>query len=40
MSTRIKPRNFLSNIASIGINREDFYNENNVFKVYLLINKN
>ena len=40
MSTRIKPRNFLSNIASIGINREDFYNENYIFNVYLLITKN
>ena len=40
MSTRIKPRNFLSNIASVGINREDFYNENYIFNVYLLITKN
>ena len=40
MSTRIKPRNFLWNIASVGINRGDFYNENYIFNVYLLITKN
>ena len=40
MSTRIKPRNFLRNIASVGINRGDFYNENYIFNVYLLITKN
>ena len=39
-STRIRPRNFLSNIAYFGINREDFYNENFIFDVYLLITKN
>ena len=27
-TTRIKSRNFLSNIAYIGIKKEDFYNEN------------
>ena len=26
--THIKSRNFLSNIAYVGINKEDFYNEN------------
>ena len=36
----IKPTNFLSNIAYVGINREDFYNENSIFDIYLLITKN
>ena len=27
-TARIKSRNFLSNVAYVGINREDFYNEN------------
>ena len=31
---------FLSNIAYVGINKEDYYNENFVFDVYLLITKN
>ena len=39
-TTRIKSRNFLSNIAYVGINREDFYSENFIFDVYLLITKN
>ena len=39
-TTRIKSRNFLSNIPYVGINREDFYNENFIFDVYLLITKN
>ena len=39
-TTRIKSRNFLSNIAYVGINKEDFYNENFVFDVYLLVTKN
>ena len=30
----------MSNFASVGINREDFYNENFIFGVYLLITKN
>ena len=38
--TRIKSRNFLSNIAYVGINKEDFYNENFIFDVYLLVTKN
>ena len=38
--TRIKSRNFLSNIAYVGINRQDFYNENFIFDVYLLITWN
>lgn len=40
VSTKITPRNFLSNIAFVGINKEDFYNENYIFNVYLLIAKN
>ena len=39
-TTRIKSRDFLSNIAYVGINREDFYSENFIFDVYLLITKN
>ena len=39
-TTRIKSRNFLSNIAYIGINKEDYYNKNFIFDVYLLIAKN
>ena len=39
-TTRIKSRNFLSNIAYLGINKEDYYNENFLFDVYLLITKN
>ena len=38
--TRIKSRNFLSNIAYVGINKEDYYNENFVFDMYLLVTKN
>ena len=37
---RIKSRKFLPNIAYVGINIEDFYNENFIFDVYLLITKN
>ena len=40
ITTRIKSRNSLSNIAYFRINREDFYNENFIFDVYLLITKN
>ena len=39
-TTCIKSRNFLSNIASVGINKEDYYNENVVLNVYLLVTKN
>ena len=39
-TTRIKSRNFLSNISNVGINKEDFYNENFNFDIYLLVNKN
>ena len=37
--TRIKSRNFLLNMAFVGINKEDFYNENFIFDVYLLVTK-
>ena len=36
-TTRIKSRNVLSNV---GINKDDFYNENFIFDVYLLVAKN
>ena len=39
-TTSMKSRNFLSNIAYVGINREDFYHENFIFDGYLLIAKN
>ena len=39
-TTRIKSRNFLSNIAYVGINKEDYYNKNFIFDVYLLLTKN
>ena len=38
--TRIKLRNFLSNIAYLRINKEDYYNKNFIFDIYLLITKN
>ena len=37
---RIKSRNFQSNISYVGINKEDFYNENFIFDVCLLVTKN
>ena len=40
MTTRIKSRNSLSNIAYVGINKEDYYNENFIFDAYLLVTKN
>ena len=39
-TTRIKSRNFLSNIAYVGISEEDYYDKNFVFDVYLLLTKN
>ena len=36
----IKSRNFLSNIAYAGIDKEDYYNENFIFDAYLLVTKN
>ena len=38
-TTRIKSRNFLSNIAYVSINKEDYYNKNFVFDVYMLVTK-
>ena len=40
ITTRIKSRNFLSNIAYVGISKEDLYNENFIFDVYLMVTKN
>ena len=34
-TTRIKSRNFLSNIAYVGINKGDYYNKSFVFDVYI-----
>ena len=39
-TTRIKSRNFLSNIAYVGINKEDYYNKKFVSDVYLLLTRN
>ena len=39
-TTRIKSRNFLSNISHNGINRNDFYNESFILDVYVLLVKN
>ena len=39
-TTRVKSRNFLSNISYVGINKEDFYNQNFTFNIYLLMTKN
>ena len=38
--TRIKSRNFLSNISRTGISKNDFYNEIFILDVYVLIVKN
>ena len=38
--TRIKSRNFLSSISYAGINKGDFYNENFILDVYILLVKN
>ena len=37
--TRIKSRNFLSNISYTGINKKDIYNENLILDVYVLLVK-
>ena len=37
---QLKSRNFLSSISYVEINKEDFYNENFIFDVYLLVTKN
>ena len=39
-TTRIKSRNFLSNISYIGINKEDYYKDNFIFDVYIIVTKN
>ena len=39
-ATRIKSRNFLSNISYTGINKNDFYNESFILDVYVLLVKN
>ena len=39
MTTRIKSRNFLFNITYVDINKEDDYNKNFIFDVYLLLTK-
>ena len=39
-TTRIKSRNFISNFAYVGNNKEDYYNKNFIFDVYLLLAKN
>ena len=38
-TTRTKSRNYLTNIAYVGINIEDFYKEIFIFDVYLLATK-
>ena len=38
--TRVKLRNFLSNIGYASINKSDFYNENFILDVYILLVKN
>ena len=38
--TRVKSRNFLSNIGYTSINKSDFYNENFILDVYILLVKN
>ena len=38
-TTCTKSRNFLSNIY-VGINKEDFYNQNFIFAIYLMMTKN
>ena len=38
--TRIKSRSFLSNILYTGINKKDFYNENFILDIFVLLVKN
>ena len=40
LATRIKYRNFLSNISYTGINKNDFYNKSFILDVYVLLIKN
>ena len=35
--TRIKSRNFLSNVSYTGISKSDFYNENFILDIYVLL---
>ena len=39
-SSRIKTRNFLSNISYNGVKEEDFYDDNFVFDTFTLLTKN
>ena len=39
-TTRIKSRNFLSNISFFGVNKEEFQNRNFVFDFYTLLTRN
>ena len=39
-TTRIKSRNFLSNISYVDINKEYFYIEHFIFEIYKLLVKN
>ena len=40
MTTKIKSRNFLSNISYVGFNKENFYNQSFVFDIYAMMTKN
>ena len=40
MTTKIKSRNFLSNISYVGFNKEKFYNQSSVFDIYAMMTKN
>ena len=40
LPTRIKSRNFLPNISYTGINKKDFYNENFILDIFVLLVKN
>ena len=40
MTSRRKMRNYLSNISYAGVTKEDFYNRNFVFQIYVLLTKN
>ena len=40
MTSRRKMRNYLSNISYAGVTKEDFYNGNFVFQIYVLLTKN
>ena len=38
-TTRIKPRNFLSNISYTGVKEQNLYDRNFLFDVYVLVTK-